>query len=135
MRVLRHQPLLIWTILVVVLVGLFLFGALRSTEPDINVAVPAQTSGGPQARELLTRAQGAFGALNTNELDVWARELARDLAELSEQYESTPQAPYWESAHRAADDLLAGVDAPRESVLSDISELQRSLIALARSYP
>jgi len=134
MRLLRHQPLLVWTLVLLFLIGLLLTGLTRGpggTEP--LPARPIAATGYSAAEDLLGRLPGAYGALASGSWQTWLEEFA-----VTARLEAGEHRSEDDAAWSAVLGAVAGIEEvdpeDRSTLLGALEVLNGAVMNLLRSY-
>ena len=134
MRHLRHQPLLIWTIVLALLLGLLGLGLSRSdTTSAPAAAVPLSETGASGAEELLRLLPGVHATVEAGTYPEWIAnyaELAR--SEAADHRADDPAA--WNAVLAAVATAEDTDPQNRPALLGALGDLNTSVFALVRSY-
>lgn len=134
MRHFRHQPLLIWTISLTLLLGLLIIG-VRSAD-DVTVpqaAVPLMQTGASGAEELLQRLPVVHSTIEAGTYSEWIAEYAAFArAEAAEHREDNTVA--WNAVLAAVSSAEESDPQDRPALLGVLAELNSAVFSLVRSY-
>jgi len=134
MRHLRHQPLLVWTLLLVVLLGLLGLGlSERGTVSAPEAARPLSATGASGADELLRRLPSVHATVEAGTYPDWIAEYAA-LARAEAADHRDDDAVAWNAVLAAVSVAEATDPQDRPALLGALEELNAAVFALARSY-
>lgn len=134
MRHLRHQPLLIWTLVLAALLTVLGVGVLTAGDDTAErVAVPLERTGHDAAEELLRRLPSVHATIESGEYASWIAEYAA--------YARTEAAAHREERPETWNAVVAAVAAAEEAdpqnrpvLLGRLENLNTAVFALVRSY-
>lgn len=134
MRHLRHQPLLIWTIVLALLLALLVVGVVnRGDAPAPRAATPLAETGASGAEELLRRLPAVHATIESGTYADWITEYAT--------FARGEAASHRADNPAAWNDVLSAVAAAegtdpqdRPALLGALAELNAAVFALVRSY-
>jgi hypothetical protein len=131
-RALRHQPFLIWTIVLAILLGLAVTG-LGAGEP----AAPRVVSGAPQRLDADTLLEGLPSlteAIGSGTLDTWISETRETVEQGVTATKDRPTGAAWSAVSSALDDLEQAAESnDRAETLQASGAYGSAVMALARS--
>jgi len=138
MRYFKHQPLLIWTIVVIFMVILGIVGLASGSAPNTTSAqepLPPDR-GRSDVQTLIDRLPEMHSALETGQADRWAAETLSIAQIGQENYllwsDDQKGADQWELVVQAAQELASADPADRAIYLSLNSKLASRIFSLAR---
>lgn len=134
MKLLRHQPLLVWTLVLVSLLVVLGVGLLDGSDPARTDGVaPVAETGHVAAEELLARIPAVHATIEAGTYPDWIAEYA-DFArkEASEHRDENPAV--WNAVVAAVSSAESVDPQDRPRLLGALSELNSAVFALARSY-
>lgn len=134
MRLLRHQPLLVWTIVLTLLLGLLVVGiANRDGASTPKAAVPLAQTGASGAEELLRRLPAVHATIEAGTYPEWIADYAAFArSEAAEHRDEDTQA--WNAVLSAVSAAEETDPQDRPALLGVLSELNSAVFSLARSY-
>lgn len=134
MRHLRHQPLLVWTIVLVLLLGLLVVGiANRGGTVAPKAATPLTQTGASGAEELLRRLPAVHATIEAGTYPEWIAEYAAFArSEAAEHRDDDTEA--WNTVLAAVSAAEEADPQDRPALLGVLSELNSAVFSLARSY-
>lgn len=134
MRHLRHQPLLIWTLVLLALLALLGIGlAGRGDAPMPQAATPLSRTGASGAEELLRRLPEVHATIEAGTYDAWIDEYATFARERAAAHRDDDPVAW--NAVLAAIAVAEDADPQgRPALLGALSELNTAVFSLARSY-
>jgi hypothetical protein len=132
----RHQPLLVWSLSLVLLLGVVAVGANAAETPGrLPSATPTASSGYPYAQEILRSLPGAHAALAVGELESWGDTVAAAAGQGREADDGTGRQQRWDDILLAVSDLTAAATTgERAVVIERLDALGRLVMELNRSY-
>jgi hypothetical protein len=129
-KLLRHQPLLLWTALLVLLGAVALIGVRSEGTEGVRVQPAAETAGSYE--ELLSGTADLMPAIGTGSVEAWLQENERIVDEGSTASEGTPLHDDWLSVESRLEDLrAAGED--RAALIAAANAYNRAVSALYRA--
>jgi len=134
MRYLRHQPLLVWTLVLVTLLGLLAIGVLnRDGTPAPKAAVPLAATGASGAEELLRRLPSVHATIEAGTYPEWVAEYAA-IARGEAAEHRDENAVAWNAVIVAVSAAEEADPQNRPALLGVLSELNAAVFNLARAY-
>jgi hypothetical protein len=134
MRHLRHQPLLIWTLVLVALLALLGIGLAGPGDVATpQAAVPLSATGASGAEELLRRLPEVHATIEAGTYAEWIDGYATFAREQAAEHRDDDQAA-WNAVLAAVDLAEASDPQDRPALLGALSELNTAVFSLVRSY-
>jgi hypothetical protein len=133
-KIFRHQPLLVWTLVLTVLLTVLAVGALAGGDAtESRAVVPLAQTGASAAEELLRRLPGVHATIEAGTYPAWIEDYAAYArAEAAEHRAENPQA--WNSVVAAASAAENVDPQARPVLLGAVENLNSAVFALVRSY-
>ena len=133
MRALRHQPFLIWTIVLVLLLAVGFVGTQSGERTTTPPAVPVAVARA-DARSLLEDLPSLTEAIGTGRLTEWRERTEATVSAGVEQSQDSPLANAWENV-AAALEVIAELEenGEREEILLAAGTYSSSVMTLVRA--
>jgi hypothetical protein len=134
MRFLRHQPLLLWTLVLVALLGLLVVGvATRGTVAVPETVKPLAATGASGAEELLRRLPSVHATIESGRYQEWIDEYATLARAEAAEHRSDDEAA-WNAVLAAVSVAETSDPQDRPALLGALTDLNSAVFALVRSY-
>lgn len=131
MKIFRHQPLLIWTLLLLLLAGTAVVGATSGRERPLRTAPSAETSG--DYEQLLAQSAALMAAVGADDLPSWAATSGPIISDGLKASSNTNLNPAWSDVDARFRELLAaGETGDKTRILSAVSAYNNAVGALVR---
>jgi len=130
-RIFRHQPLLIWTLVLLLLAGVAVVGATTDREQPLR-ATPTQIVDGDH-ETLLTQSSSLMAAVGAGDVQAWAAETGPTIAAGLDASEGTDLESAWGNVDMRYKELLAASDTgDKTRIISAVSAYNNAVSALVR---
>jgi hypothetical protein len=135
LRHLSHQPLLIWTLVLVVLVTLTTVGLSDSGTTDRpGVAAPRAQTGWTDAQQLLEMLPGANAALASGTFASWLSDFRAVAVVAAADHTTDGKVELWEDVVDTSKDISTIDFEDRALMLGGLERLNTAVLALVRAY-